>query len=115
MPVEIRSSPTNRIVNESDTEQFVCEAIGLPAPTFSWSTPNINDLSDIASDTLSINSISSPFNGAVLVTSVLQFASIQRDNASQYTCTASNTPRMGQSFNDYASFNVTVQCKSTKL
>lgn len=112
MPVEIRSSPSDRTVNESDTEEFVCEAVGLPAPTFTWSTPDINDLNDVAPDELSINSTNSLFNDAVLVRSVLRFTSIQRDNSNQYTCTASNTPIMDQSFNDSASFNVTVQCKS---
>ena len=115
MPVEIRSSPIDRTVNESDTEQFTCEAIGLPAPTFIWSTPNISNLNNIVSDALNISSTRNMFNDAVLVTSVLQFTSIQRDNASQYVCTASNTPRMDQSFNDSASFNVIIQCKLTKL
>ena len=106
MPVELQISPMNSTVNETDEVEYTCVAVGLPAPSFIWSTPQQLNLS--VQDNLNIINTETPLDGAILVRSVLRFGSIQDTDANLYTCTASNTPR-DTIQTDFASFQVTVQ------
>ena len=103
MPVVILESPSNSIVNESDTIQYKCVAEGLPIPSITWSTPQIVDLLAIDSVTITDNT-----NGASLIESTLTFTSIMDIDANNYTCTASNTPRDNTVIVN-ESFSITVQ------
>ena len=117
-PVEVRMSPTNTTVNETDLVDFVCEAFGLPQPTFIWSTPTSTDLSNRA-DTdpnLSIrsNSRSRGSNEGVTVQSILRFVSINDTDAGMYTCAAMNVPKQGLNSFDSATFNIVVQSEQNE-
>ena len=104
--MELQISPMNSTVNETDEVEYTCVAVGLPAPSFIWRTPQ--QLNLIVQDNLNINNTETPSDGAILVRSVLRFGSIQDTDANLYTCTASNTPR-DTIQTDFASFQVTVQ------
>ena len=50
----ITINPVSQQVTTGQTVTFTCNAIALPAPSYSWSTPNTNDF-----NTSTINSIAS--------------------------------------------------------
>ena len=111
-------SPTNTTVNETDSVDFVCEAFGLPQPTFIWSTLRSTDLSSRA-DTdpnLSIrsNSSSRGSRGGITVTSTLHFVSISDTDAGMYTCAAFNVPKQGLNSSDSATFSIVVQSEQNE-
>ena len=113
VPVELRQSPSNTTVNETDRVVFICESFGLPQPTFVWSTLTNSDLSMRAQSdpSLSITSSSNQAEprGGFTVQSMLVFESIIDSDAGQYTCTAYNQPTETLNSSDTASFYVVVQ------
>ena len=114
VPVELRQSPANITVNETDRVSFTCEAFGLPQPTFIWSTPTNSDLSMHAQldSNLRITNTSSRIGatGGFNVQSNLVFESIADSDAGQYNCTAHNMPTMMRNSSDTAF----ILCCSTK-
>ena len=108
VPVELRQSPANITVNETDRVVFTCEAFGLPQPSFIWNTPNDSDLSDTDLE-ISDSSIRIGATGGFIVQSNLTFESIADSDAGQYNCTAINMPTMTRNSSDTASFFVVVQ------
>ena len=115
VPVNLRLSPSNITVNETDRVVLICEAFGLPQPTFIWSNPANTDLSLRAQSdpNLSISSSSSRIEprGGITVESNLVFESIVDSDAGRYTCTAHNMPTEMLNSSDTASFYVVVQSK----
>ena len=106
MPVILLDSPSDSVVNETDAVEFSCVAEGLPAPLFTWSTPQQANLS--LEDFVQISNTVNPSAGATRVESVLRFPSIEDSSANNYTCTANNTPREREE-SVSASFNIIVQ------
>ena len=53
----ITINPVSQQVTDGEIVNFTCNATAVPAPSYSWSTPNINDF-----NTSTINFIASYFN-----------------------------------------------------
>ena len=110
-PAEILSpqEPTAISVNETDSVSFVCTARGFPAVDITWRYQNTH-LMD-SDPGLSIQSVTvEGDNGFLVTTSTLMIPSVNRSEAGNYTCVASNTV-FGSPVNDMEQFVVTVNCK----
>jgi len=66
--------PSLHTVNETDEVEYACIAVGLPAPSFNWSTPQQPDLS--TQSNVRITSTGTQSDGATRIRSVLRFESI---------------------------------------
>ena len=107
-PAEILSpqEPTAISVNRTDSVSFVCTARGFPAVDITWRYQN-TQLID-SDPRLSIQSVTvEGDNGIFNTTSTLIIPSVDRSDAGNYTCVASNTAA-----SDMEQFMLTVNCKS---
>ena len=110
-PVEILSpqEPTAISVNETYSVSLVCTARGFPAVDITWRYLN-TQLMD-SDPRLSIQSVTEEsVNGFLDTTSTLTIPSVDRSDAGNYTCVASNTV-FGDSMRDMQQFMLTVNCK----
>jgi len=110
-PAEILSpqEPTDISVNETDSVSLTCTARGFPAVDFTWWYQNTTQLMD--SPRLSIQSMTVEIiNGFLDTTSILTIPSVDRADAGDYTCVASNTV-FGSPMQDVQQFMLTVNCK----
>ena len=110
-PAEILSpqEPTAISVNETDSMSFACTARGFPAVDITWQYQN-TQLMD-SDPRLSIQSLTvESDNGFLDTTSTLTIPSVDRSNAGNYTCVASNTV-FGSPVSDVQQFVLTVNCK----
>ena len=110
-PAEILSpqEPTTISVNETDSVGFVCTARGFPAVDVTWRYQN-TQLMD-SDPRLSMQSVTvEGDNGFLITTSTLTIPSVDRTDAGNYTCVASNTV-FGSPMSDMQQFVVTVNCK----
>ena len=110
-PVEILSpqEPTAISVNETYSVSLVCTARGFPAVDITWRYQN-TQLMD-SDPRLSIQSVTEEsVNGFLDTTSTLTIPSVDRSDAGNYTCVASNTV-FGDSMRDMQQFMLTVNCK----
>ena len=110
-PAEILSpqKPTATSVNETDSVSFVCTARGFPAVDFTWWYQN-TQLMD-SDPRLSMQSVTvESDNGIFNTTSTLTIPSVDRSDAGNYTCVASNT-FFGSPVSDVQQFILTVNCK----
>ena len=110
-PAEILSpqEPTAISVNETYPVSFVCTARGFPAVDFTWQYQN-TQLMD-SDPGLNIQSvIEESDNGFLNTTSTLTILSVDRSDAGNYTCVASNTV-FGSPVSDVQQFMLTVNCK----
>ena len=110
-PAEILSpqEPTAISVNETYSVSFVCTARGFPAVDITWQYQN-TQLMD-SDPRLSIQSlIVESDNGIFNTTSTLTILSVNRSDAGNYTCVASNTV-FGSPASDMQQFVLTVNCK----
>ena len=101
--------PTAISVNETNSVSFVCSARGFPAVNITWWYQNAQLMdSDLR---LSIQSVTVENNNGFLdTTSTLTISSVNRSDAGNYACVASNTV-FGDSMRDMQQFMVTVNCK----
>ena len=110
-PVEILS-PQGRTavsVNKTYSVSLVCSARGFPAVDITWWYQN-TQLMD-SDPGLSIQSlIEENENGFLDTTSTLTISSVDRTNAGNYTCVASNTV-FGSPASEMQQFMLTVNCK----
>ena len=58
----ITINPVSQQVTTGQTVTFTCNAIALPAPSYSWSTPNTNDFNTSDFNTSTIDFIASHSN-----------------------------------------------------
>ena len=110
-PVEILSpqGPTAISVNETYSVSFVCTAKGFPAVDITWRYQN-TQLMD-SDPGLSIQSVTVENNNGFLdTTSTLTKSSVDRSDAGNYVCVASNTV-FGSPASDMQQFVLTVNCK----
>ena len=110
-PVEILSpqDPTAMSVNETNSVNLVCTARGFPAVDITWWYQN-TQLMD-SDPGLSIQSVTvENDNGIFNTTSTLTIPSVDRTDAGNYTCVASNT-MFGSPASDVQQFMLTVNCK----
>ena len=111
-PAEILSpqEPTAISLNETDPVSLTCIARGFPAVDITWWYQNTTQLMDsdprlnVESTTVEIN------NGFLEKTSTLTIPSVDRADAGNYTCVASNTV-FGSLMQDVQQFMLTVNCK----
>ena len=96
-------------VNETDTMSLVCTARGFPAVDITWRYQN-TQLMD-SDPRLSIQSVTvENDNGIFNTTSTLTITSVDRTDAGNYACVASNT-LFGTPMSDMQQFMLTVNCK----
>ena len=110
-PVEILSpqEPTAISVNETDPVSLVCIASGFPAVGIAWWYQN-TQLMD-SDPGLSIQSMTEENNNGIFnTTSTLTIPSVDRSDAGNYTCVASNTV-FGSPTSEMQQFVLTVNCK----
>ena len=110
-PAEILSpqEPTAISVNETYPVSFVCTARGFPAVDITWRYQH-TQLMD-SDPRLSIQSVTEEsVNGFLNTTSILTIPSVDRSDAGNYTCVASNTV-FGTPVSDMQQFMLTVNCK----
>jgi len=110
-PAEILSpqEPTAISVNETYPVSFVCTARGFPAVDITWWYQN-TQLMD-SDPGLSIQSVTEENNNGIFnTTSTLTIPSVDRNNAGNYTCVASNT-LFGSPASEMQQFMLTVNCK----
>ena len=110
-PVEILSpqEPTAMSANETDSVSLACSARGYPAVDITWWYQN-TQLMD-SDPGLSIQSMTEENeNGFLDTTSTLTVSSVDRSDAGNYTCVASNTV-FGSPASDMHQFMLTVNCK----
>ena len=110
-PAEILSpqEPTAVSVNETYSVSLVCSARGYPAVDITWRYQN-TQLMD-SDPRLSIQSVTvENDNGFLDTTSTLTIPSVDRSDAGNYTCVASNTV-FGSPMSDMQQFILTVNCK----
>ena len=110
-PVEILSpqEPTATSANETDSVSLVCSARGFPAVVITWQYQN-TQLMD-SDPRLSIQSVTvENDNGFLDTTSTLTISSVDRSDAGNYACVASNT-LFGSPVSEMQQFMLTVNCK----
>ena len=110
-PAEILSpqEPTAISVNETYPVNFVCTARGFPAVDITWWYQNTQFMD--SDPGLSIQSVTvEGDNGFLITTSTLTILSVDRSDAGNYTCVASNTV-FGDPVSDVEQFMLTVNCK----
>ena len=110
-PVEILSPQESTAISviETDTVSLVCSARGFPAVDITWWYQN-TQLMD-SDPGLSIQSVTVENNNGFLdTTSTLTVQSVDRSDAGNYTCIASNT-LFGSPMSDVQQFILTVNCK----
>ena len=90
---------TTVVINENNTTEITCEAIGYPPPTIVWNRTN-----GTLSDRVSVSDSVSTGNGTVSVNLTITNAS--REDTGVYTCFANNS--VGS---DKRNVNIAVQCK----
>ena len=97
-------------VIELGSVSFTCTARGFPAVDFTWWYQNTTQLMD-SDPRLSIQSMTVEINNGFLdTTSTLTIPSVDRADAGNYTCVASNTV-FGSLMQDVQQFMLTVNCK----
>ena len=110
-PAEILSpqEPTAISVNETYSVSLVCTARGFPAVDITWRYQN-TQLMD-SDPGLSIQSVTEENNNGFLnTTSTLTVSSVDRSDAGNYACVASNTV-FGSPVSEMQQFMLTVNCK----
>ena len=110
-PAEILSpqEPTAISVNETYSVSLVCTARGYPAVDMTWRYQNTQLMN--SDPGLSIQSVTvESDNGFLDTTSTLTIPSVNRSDAGNYTCVASNTV-FGSPASDMHQFMLTVNCK----
>ena len=110
-PAEILSpqESTAISVNETYSVNFVCSARGFPAVDITWRYQNTQFMD--SDPGLSIQSVTVENNNGFLdTTSTLTISSVDRSDAGNYTCVASNT-LFGSPMSDMQQFILTVNCK----
>ena len=114
-PAEILSSqePTAISVNETDSVSFVCTARGFPAVDITWWNQNTRLMNSDARLSIQSMTVESD-NGFLDTTSTLTIPSVNRSDAGNYTCVASNTV-FGSPASDMQQFMLTVNCKYLAL
>ena len=101
--------PTAISVNETYPVSFVCTARGFPAVDITWWHQN-TQLVD-SDPRLSIQSVTvEGDNGIFNTTSTLTVSSVDRSDAGNYTCVASNTV-FGSPASEMQQLMLTVNCK----
>ena len=96
-------------VNETYPMSLVCSARGYPAVDITWQYQN-TQLMD-SDPGLSIQSVTEEsINGFLNTTSTLTIQSVDRSDAGNYACNASNTV-FGSPVSDMQQFMLTVKCK----
>ena len=101
--------PTAISVNETDSVSLVCSARGFPTVDITWRHQNTQFM--YSDPRLSIQSmIVEGDNGIFNTTSTLTIPSVDRSDAGNYTCVASNTV-FGDPVSDMQQFMLTVNCK----
>ena len=101
--------PTAISVNETYPVSLVCSARGFPAVDIAWWYQN-TQLMD-SDPRLSIQSMTVENNNGIFnVTSTLTIPSMDRSDAGNYACVASNTV-FGSPMSDVEQFMITVNCK----
>ena len=111
VPAEILSpqEPTAISVNETDSVSLVCSARGFPAVDVTWWYQNTQLMdSDPRLTIQSVMVVSD--NGIFNTTSTFTIPSVDRSDAGNYTCVASNTV-FGSPVRDMQTFMLTVNCK----
>ena len=110
-PAEILSpqEPTAISVNRTDPLSFVCTARGFPAVDITWRYQN-TQLMD-SDPRLSTQPVTvEGDNGFLITTSTLTIPSVDRSDAGNYTCVASNTLFVSP-MSDMQQFMLTVNYK----
>ena len=110
-PAEILSLQESTAIsaNEIHPVSLVCSARGFPAVDITWRYLN-TQLMD-SDPGLSIQSVTEEsVNGFLDTTSTLTIPSVNRNDAGNYTCVASNTV-FGSPASDMHQFMLTVNCK----
>ena len=99
---------TTAVINESNSTEIICEAIGYPPPTVVWSITD-GTLSDRISVSDSV-SVPTGYGNVTRVRVNLTITNASREDTGVYMCSANNS--VGD---DERIVNITVQCKCTCL
>ena len=94
---------TTALINESNSTEIICEAIGYPPPTVVWSRTNGDRVS--VSDSVSVPT---GYGNVTRVSVNLTITNASREDTGVYMCSANNS--VGD---DERIVNITVQCKCT--
>ena len=93
---------TTVVINENNTTEVICEAIGYPLPTIVWSRIN-----GTLSDRVSVSdSVPTGYGNVTRVSINLTITNVSREDTGVYICSANNS--VGS---DERNVNITVQCK----